>query len=324
MKHVSRRIYDWIDDWKTFAQNCYKFNEADVYKLVNTINKQNEQSHYTFCSRSSTMANTKKYALAITMLLLLYFSGNNHAKRTHKQGFRSDPDFRRLAKLRRSINVNCGFKLRFGVRGMIKLLKTDRAEARTRWDRIVVKTTEKCSTAEFGRKVMDKLERANNHFFPVIPDYSLSKQDYSPSNPDPKAIIFKVDDVKKGRKLRLQTNETYENSWKFLGAKGDWRPKPIYDLEQSAPMPAGVVKASLHEKNMFVESALLAFRKHFPLKIKPDVVWITILQGFATHINKNPEKYRHQFVAHEGKKELEVFRESFRKGEKKRLGKCIS
>ena len=37
-------------------------------------------------------------------------------------------------------------------------------------------------------------------------------------------------------------------------------------------------------------------------------------QGFAIHVNKNAEKLRHTFVAHEGKKKLEIQMDCFIKG----------
>jgi hypothetical protein len=49
-----------------------------------------------------------------------------------------------------------------------------------------------------------------------------------------------------------------------------------------------------------------AFNSHCPLVLTPDSVWLTILTGLTHHIDSDPEKMRHHFVAHEGKKELEV------------------
>lgn len=49
-----------------------------------------------------------------------------------------------------------------------------------------------------------------------------------------------------------------------------------------------------------------AFNSHCPLVLTPDSVWLTILVGLTHHIDTDPEGLRHHFVAHEGKKELEV------------------
>jgi hypothetical protein len=42
--------------------------------------------------------------------------------------------------------------------------------------------------------------------------------------------------------------------------------------------------------------------------------WLMIAQGFAQHVNLNAETMRHQFVEHEGKKEIKVRRDDFCKG----------
>lgn len=50
----------------------------------------------------------------------------------------------------------------------------------------------------------------------------------------------------------------------------------------------------------------VAFSSHRPLRLNPDVIWITLAQGFAQHINNNAETLRSQFVGHQGKKKLVV------------------
>lgn len=52
----------------------------------------------------------------------------------------------------------------------------------------------------------------------------------------------------------------------------------------------------------------LAFSQHRPLVLSPDMIWITILQGFAQHVRNNKEELRHLFVDHKGKKRLEIYR----------------
>lgn len=53
----------------------------------------------------------------------------------------------------------------------------------------------------------------------------------------------------------------------------------------------------------------LAFSQHRPLVISPDMVWITILQGFAQHVKNNSEELRHLLVDHSGKKSLVIEKE---------------
>lgn len=50
----------------------------------------------------------------------------------------------------------------------------------------------------------------------------------------------------------------------------------------------------------------LAFSEHRPLCLSPDMIWLTIAQGFAQHIQNDPETYRHLFVEHEGKETIEI------------------
>ena len=49
-----------------------------------------------------------------------------------------------------------------------------------------------------------------------------------------------------------------------------------------------------------------AHANHMPIKIKPDDIWLLIIQGFINHVNENSEKLRHYFVHFDGKKELKV------------------
>jgi hypothetical protein len=72
---------------------------------------------------------------------------------------------------------------------------------------------------------------------------------------------------------------------------------------------------SLFDKaNLFAEAVHIAFYKHYPLVISPDVVWITIAQGVAQHVAQNQEKLRNKFVNFEGTQTLVVARPEFVKG----------
>ena len=67
-------------------------------------------------------------------------------------------------------------------------------------------------------------------------------------------------------------------------------------------------------QNSFVEAVHTAYQSHYPLTLSPDIIWKCVAQGFAIHVNKNAEKLRHMFVAHEGKKKLEIQMDHFTKG----------
>lgn len=53
-----------------------------------------------------------------------------------------------------------------------------------------------------------------------------------------------------------------------------------------------------------------AFNNHCPLVLTPDAVWLTVLVGLCHHLDRDPEGLRHQFVKHEGKKQLTIGVES--------------
>lgn len=57
-----------------------------------------------------------------------------------------------------------------------------------------------------------------------------------------------------------------------------------------------------------------AFATHRPICLSPDIIWLTLTQGLASHINANAEKLRRRFVKHEGKLKLVVRRDDFVKG----------
>jgi hypothetical protein len=68
------------------------------------------------------------------------------------------------------------------------------------------------------------------------------------------------------------------------------------------------------EMNGFLRSIHGAFADHHPLVLSPDDVWITLVQGFANHVNANAEQLRSKFVKHEGQAKIEVIRDAFVKG----------
>ena len=63
-----------------------------------------------------------------------------------------------------------------------------------------------------------------------------------------------------------------------------------------------------------IAAAHLAYQHHFPLVLSPDVIWLTIAQGLANHVNNNAEQLRPRFVPHQGKLTIQVRRDDFRKG----------
>ena len=51
---------------------------------------------------------------------------------------------------------------------------------------------------------------------------------------------------------------------------------------------------------------ILPHTNHYPIRIKPDDIWLLIVQAFSNHVNANSERLRHYFVDFDGKKQLIV------------------
>lgn len=70
-----------------------------------------------------------------------------------------------------------------------------------------------------------------------------------------------------------------------------------------SPLPDSV----RYSEHPFFDGVRYAYANHHPMVINPDVVWLTIEQGFALHVEHNAEALRYLFVEHEGQKELRVY-----------------
>lgn len=68
------------------------------------------------------------------------------------------------------------------------------------------------------------------------------------------------------------------------------------------------------EDHALLTAMKISFYDHFPLRLTPDAIWITLARGFALHVNENAEKLRQRFVSHSGQKELTVERRDFLPG----------
>ena len=49
-----------------------------------------------------------------------------------------------------------------------------------------------------------------------------------------------------------------------------------------------------------------AHTNHYPIRIKPDDIWLLIVQAFSNHVNANSEELRKYFVDFDGKQKLIV------------------
>ena len=64
--------------------------------------------------------------------------------------------------------------------------------------------------------------------------------------------------------------------------------------------------AYINSKTPVLNGFYLAHSNHYPIRIKPDHIWLLIVQAFSNHVNANSESLRYHFVNFEGKKTLKV------------------
>ena len=77
-------------------------------------------------------------------------------------------------------------------------------------------------------------------------------------------------------------------------------------LYSSLPPSSDAILDIIPQRNGFVHTVIEAYNRHRALIVRPDDVWLAILTQFSFFVNGNAEALRHVFVAHEGKKELEI------------------
>lgn len=112
-------------------------------------------------------------------------------------------------------------------------------------------------------------------------------------------ITFAVHEVEPSTNaLPLRTTTAGLNKLLERQDKKDDNPKVLYHSEFNSNSVADV---GFHPLIACVHTA---FSQHRPLILSPDIIWLTIVQGFAQHINNNAEKLRDKFVSHKGKKQI--------------------
>jgi hypothetical protein len=79
----------------------------------------------------------------------------------------------------------------------------------------------------------------------------------------------------------------------------------------SKPAPDVPVVELFDSPNLLATAVYRAFYSHYPLRLSPTVVWLTILQGFAKYVETNAEAVRHKFVTHKDKELILILRPDF-------------
>ncbi|KAG8824195.1 hypothetical protein FRC19_002307 [Serendipita sp. 401] len=94
----------------------------------------------------------------------------------------------------------------------------------------------------------------------------------------------------------MTATQVLENIWRADGIN-------IEEMLQSSFTPNEAFSPS---GNGFVDTIVTAYNRHHHLVIRPDDIWCAILNQLGFYVNANAEALRSKFVAHEGKKELEI------------------
>jgi hypothetical protein len=106
-----------------------------------------------------------------------------------------------------------------------------------------------------------------------------------------KEIRFAVHDVLIGGE-RLPTQKLYLQAAEVLNRK----------IESCSDYHSSVCSRLTYQP--LLAAVYTAYSLHYPLKISPDAVWLTIAQGIAHHMAIHGESLRDRFVAHTGKIKL--------------------
>lgn len=108
-------------------------------------------------------------------------------------------------------------------------------------------------------------------------------------------ITFKANNVQKSDVL--YPTVSYSNALKKLIAE----PLEAFPASKNAD---SIIPVNM---NAFVATVHLAFAKHYPLLLTPDQIWLLIIQGLSTQINKNNEIFRHNLVRFNGKQKITFY-----------------
>lgn len=113
--------------------------------------------------------------------------------------------------------------------------------------------------------------------------------------------------------IQKDTSLKYFEKHKFL-EDNSYQPGgvPVRKIEAFANKDVLLFQTGFHP---FMATMHMAYAQHYPMTISPDMIWLLIAQGFANHVNENAEAMRSYFVDFDGKKQIDVRRNKFKKGD---------
>ena len=129
-----------------------------------------------------------------------------------------------------------------------------------------------------------------------------------------KGITFKVEELSKPEKLlrEQEVPQIYEKLIQAPSASARLYSSDIFLKHKFEPSNTIVKTSDLPDSlvnfgaNSFFYGMYQAYADHRPFVLSPDMVWLLISQGFARHVNANPEDMRGSFVGFSGKQTLLV------------------
>lgn len=125
-----------------------------------------------------------------------------------------------------------------------------------------------------------------------------------------KSITFKVENLTKPDKtLRVESYQTILEDLIRLDNGVSRYPlsqphvDPPFNIVAKSNIADSLVSRGYHS---FFEGMYAAYAEHRPFTLSPDMIWLLISQGFASHVNNNSEELRSMFVNFKDKTTLVV------------------
>jgi hypothetical protein len=117
-------------------------------------------------------------------------------------------------------------------------------------------------------------------------------------------IRFRVDEVDRATTLLATDSAKSQLELRFVRAVSLDEHRELLAFSHDATFET--IATDEGEIHPLVLAVHRAFSEHRPLQLTPDILWITLAQGFAQHINNHAETLRSRFVRHQGKEKLIV------------------
>lgn len=129
----------------------------------------------------------------------------------------------------------------------------------------------------------------------TVSDKNIKKKE------EPKPKINKVENGKNELKIELYTDR--EERYSF--PKEELKNSSVFFHTMSSLEPER--KLAFIDTNVPIFNGFFtALTNHLPIRLKPDDIWLLIIQSFSNHINENSEKLRNMFVNFEGQKTITI------------------